>query len=381
MTTARQAARPGRVLRRGLVAAAALVALTATSGLAASTSGADSGVSSDTDGTPAMAPLGSGDAGALLEAAVIATRTTPHVGSVTVVTFAADGPLVSVLDVRVGSMGEVELRQPARWLLGGTAGGYLRTADGFASLGPVSAPQAMDVDRILQNWSTSVGPPRRLDTGPATSVHLTRLDGSPVEEVLYVDHETSLLVRRETRAGDGSVLRVVAYTSLEQVSLPRGSKVYRTTGSSPLTSLPPVRDATLLDEVRDDGYVVPDSLAGGFTLLSIQHEADVVVARYGDGLSVLSAYQQAGRLDSGHLDGSTIRHVAGRDVWTWPGSEPLRVVWTSGDHTWTLVTDAPFEVVEDALVSLPGDLVGHDVPSRIRRGAVRAWTWARDLLR
>jgi hypothetical protein len=358
-----------------VAAVTTLLSLTAGSGVAAVSVASAATVIEDR--SPALAPLGSGDARALLEAARRSIRSTPHVGSVTVVTFTAGGPLVAAMEVQVGPMGDVQLRQPTRWLLGAQAGGFLRTPAGQSALGPVAAPHAMNVDRILENWTASVGPPRWLDTGPATSVHLKRIDGSQVEEVLYVDHATSLPVRRETRAADGSVLRVVAYTSLEPVTVPSGSKVYRTTS---VTAPPLLGFKAGTDQLREDGYVVPDSLAGGFALLSVEEDRGMTVARYGDGLSVLSTYQQLGRLDSVHMQSATIRHVANRDVWTWPGREPLRVVWTSDDHTWTLVTDAPFEVVEDALVSLPGDLVGHDVPSRIQRGVVRVWSWARGLL-
>ncbi len=322
--------------------------------------------------SPAMATVGSGDAEELLRAMSAAARRTPHVGAVTVVTFTPDGPRVAELDVRVGALGDLELRRPTRWLLGAGNGAWLRTAEHASALSPVSAAHALDVTRVLRHWTATVGPPRQLDTGPATPVHLVRRDGTVIEEVLYVDALTSLPVRRETRTEDGSVLRVVAYTAMSPVAMPSPGRLR--------SVLVPgdVPDAEIIEDVHADGFMVPDALAGGFELMEVEHEADLVVARYGDGLSVLSVYQQQGRLDSGALDGARIVHMAGRDVWTWPGTEPLRVVWTSGEHTWTSVTDAPLEVVEDALVSLPGDLVGHDVPSRIRRGIDRVWSWARS---
>ena len=106
----------------------------------------------------------------------------------------------------------------------------------------------------------------------------------------------------------------------------------------------------------------------------------MAVARYGDGLSVLSVYQQHGRLDPAGLDGAVVRELAGRDVWTWPGGEPLRLVWTGGDRTWTVVSDAPLAVIEDAVGSLPGEHVGHDVTSRITMGMTRAWQWLRTVV-
>ncbi len=82
---------------------------------------------------------------------------------------------------------------------------------------------------------------------------------------------------------------------------------------------------------------MPRSLDAGFELLGVEHVDGMTVARYGDGLSVLSVYQQHGRLDPSQLHGASVHTVADRDVWTWPGSEPLRLVWTGEDRTWTAV--------------------------------------------
>ncbi len=348
---------------RRRVAAVATAALLVTAG-----SGAPAGAAE----ASSPAPLGSGDARALLTAAAEALAH-PHVGRVSVVSFTADGPRVADLEVRVDAMGATELRRPTRWLLGGRDGAaWLRTSDGARSATPSAVGARLDVDVVLERWEARVGPPRGLDTGPATPVHLVRRAGTPIEEVVYVDEATQLPVRRETRGVDGEVLRVVAYTSVTMVEL-----------GAPAAVAAPTDAATAAVDVGGfaaDGYEVPRSLGAGFTLLGAEHGDGMAVARYGDGLSVLSVYQQHGRLDTGGLDDATVREVAGRDVFTWPGSEPLRLVWTGGDRTWTVVSDAPLAVIEDAVASLPGDHVGHDVPSRISRGLARAWQWLRGLV-
>ena len=313
-------------------------------------------------------PIGSGDARALLTTAAEALEQ-PHVGRVSVVSFTAAGPRVADLDVRVDAMGQTELRRPTRWLVGGTRDAWLRTSDGARSVTPAAVGARLDVDAVLERWDAEVGPPRGLDTGPATPVHLHRRDGTAVEEVVYVDDATGLPVRRETRGPDGAVLRVVAYTSLTLVEL-----------GAPAAVTTPVATAADVDiaSFTADGYEVPEQLGAGFRLLGAEHGEGMAVARYGDGLSVLSVYQQHGRLDTDDLAGATVVELAGRDVWSWPGSEPVRLVWTGGDRTWTAVSDAPVAVIEDAVASLPGDQVGHDVPSRIARGIARAWHWLRD---
>lgn len=348
---------------RGIPAAASVVGVALVTMLLAAPAVTAAEVSTPT-------PMGSGDARDLLTAAA-ASLTQPHVGRVSVVSFAVDGPRVADLDVRVDAVGGTELRRPTRWLVGGSERGWLRTTDGALSVTPAAVGARLDVDAVLDRWEATVGPPRGLDTGPATPVHLVRRDGTAVEEVVYVDDATKLPVRRETRGPDGAVLRVVAYTSLTLVELAAPAAV-----ASRAAAPPPVDLAAL----AADGYEVPPSLGAGFTLLGAGHDGGMAVARYGDGLSVLSVYQQHGRLDPDDLAGATIVDIAGRDVWTWPGSEPVRAVWTGGDRTWTAVSDAPLAVIEDALASLPGDKVGHDVPSRISRGLARAWQWLRDLV-
>lgn len=316
------------------------------------------------------APLGSGDARQLLRA-VAASLEQPHVGRVSVVTFSSAGPRVADLDVRVDAMGGMELRRPTRWLIGAPGEGWLRTVHGAVSVTPAATGARLDVDAVLARWDATVGPPRGLDTGPATPVHLVRRSGAAVEEVVYVDHATALPVRRETRAADGAVLRVVAYTSLSLVDVGGPASV---PVADTATAAPGPAD---LDALADAGYEVPRSLDAGFDLLRVEHAEGMAVARYSDGLSVLSVYQQHGRLDPSQLQGASVQTLADRDVWTWPGSEPLRLVWTGEDRTWTAVSDAPLAVVADALASLPGEHVGHDVPSRITHGLSRAWHWLR----
>ena len=321
---------------------------------------------------PAAAAGEDGEARMLLETAVAALDQ-PHVGRVSVVTFSEAGPRVAELVVRVGALGELELRRPTRWLLDAPGSGWMRTASGSQEAVPAAPGVWLDVDAVLAGWEATVGEPTRLDTGPATPVHLVRRRGAAVEEVVHVDLATGLPVRRETRGTDGEVLRIVAYTSLSQVSVAAPGAV--------ATSAPtgPTQRAADVDGLLDDGYLVPGRLGAGFELVGVARHDDMAVTRYSDGLSVLSLYQQHGRLDPGSLDGATVRTVAGRDVWAWPGSEPLRLVWTSDAHTWTVVSDAPLEVIEDALVVLPGDHVGHDVPSRIARGMSRAWQGLRGV--
>lgn len=318
----------------------------------------------------ARAAVDEQEARVLLERSVRAVRSLVHVGEVTVVTFGRGGPEVSSSSVRIGPLGRVELRRPARWLLGAQTGPTLvRTGAGRDSVAPASGAARLDVDAALAGRAASVGDEVELDTGPAVPVVLRREVGPAVQDILFVDRATGLLVRRETRDADGDVLRVVAFTRLSTVPTSAPAAVLRSSDAVADT-----RPADTSSRARD----LPPVLAGGFRRVATGGDQGTAAARYSDGLSVLSVYRQRGLLDLDALDGAEVVSVAGRHVWTWPGSEPLRMVWTGAGSTWTAVTDAPLEVVEDTIRSLPGDLVGHDLPSRLRRGLLRAWDWMTD---
>jgi len=352
----------------GLALAVAWAALPA-GGAHAGATGAVQGGESPADAVE-RAAVDEDAARTLLERSVRAVRSLVHVGEVTVVTLGRRGPEVSSSSVRVGPMGRVELRRPARWLLGAQSGPTLvRTGAGRDSVAPAGGAALLDVEAALAGRAVSVGDEVELDTGPAVPVVLRREIGPPVQDTLFVDVETGLLVRRETRDADGEVLRVVAFTRLATVPTSAPSAVLRPAGDG-------VGGAAT--ETAAGTWDLPLVLAGGFQRVATGGDQDMTAARYSDGLSVLSVYRQRGLLDLDALQSAEVVHVAGRDVWTWPGSEPLRMVWTGAGSTWTAVTDAPLEVVEDALRVLPGDLVGHDLPSRLRRGLLRAWDWMTD---
>lgn len=307
----------------------------------------------------------------------------PHSGSVTVVSFTDRGPRVAQLEVTVTG-DEVRLERPARIILDpqDEVDEQDLVADVEAGQTVPTAPLGLDVEAVLDRWQVTIGRTVVLDTGPAVPLHLVRTRGTAVRETLFLDEATDIPVRRETRDADGRVLRVVAYTSLDV------DDTDDATGARASGRLLAARTgmAVGLLDAASAGFEVLRSLEGGFELVTVATlvgggDEEVVVARYSDGLSVLSVYQLRGWLDTEALDGAQIHHVADRDVFTWPGREPLRYVWTGADRTWTAVSDAPAPVIEDALETLPGDLVGHDATHRVRRGLDRVWQLVTEPLR
>lgn len=333
--------------------------------------------------TLSAAPAGVADEHTDAEAAALLGRArvmaaSPHSGSVTVVSFTDRGPRVAQLAVEVEG-DEVRLRRPTVVILDpdGETDDDAVVADVEAGQTVPTSPLGLEVDVILDRWDVTVGRTAVLDTGPAVPLHLVRARGTAVRETIFLDEETGVPVRRETRDADGRVLRVVAYT---QLTVGESAGVAGPDPGSGYLLERLVTARTGLEEAYDDavaaGFDVARDLGAGFELVTVDRlgrELETAVARYTDGLSVLSVYQVSGSLDPDTLEGAEIHHVAGRDVWTWPGREPLRYVWTGDSRTWTAVSDAPAPVIEGALEALPGDLVGHDATHRLRRGLDRVW--------
>jgi len=101
----------------------------------------------------------------------------------------------------------------------------------------------------------------------------------------------------------------------------------------------------------------------------------VLQLSYSDGLSTLSLFVQRGWLDGDPA--GTARSLDGGTVWVEQGA-PERVVWSGGEFTWTLVSDAASETVTEAVTALPHQLSVVDddgVPERVWRGMARVGGW------
>ena len=103
------------------------------------------------------------------------------------------------------------------------------------------------------------------------------------------------------------------------------------------------------------GWDVPTTVGPGFELragFTVDDGAAVQLV-YSDGLYTLSVYEQPGHVDVHALDGAVRSDRDGIPVYRWPGAEPERMVWNGDGHTFTAVTDAPADVLMDAVGDLP----------------------------
>ncbi len=242
----------------------------------------------------------------------------------------------------------------------------LRTSSLADGTVPTVATAALDprlVSLLAASYDLAVGGSGRC-TGRATTVVEARRNDGQIAGRFEVDEASGLLLRREVYGDDGRRLRSSAFVDLEVRAA---------------ADVPPEETTDLaaaVQELRAEGWRVPDGLPGGFRLfdarLSAPDEPEHVVhLAYSDGLSTTSLFAQRGALGGTPPDGFRRDEVGGRPVWV-RSDAPERVVWSGGGAVWTLVSDAPADVVRDAVATLPRDRAERDgVLTRLRRGLGR----------
>jgi sigma-E factor negative regulatory protein RseB len=124
--------------------------------------------------------------------------------------------------------------------------------------------------------------------------------------------------------------------------------------------------------LRSSGWQVPTVLPGGLSLFTgaqtITSTGTVLGLGYSDGLSVVSVFEQRGNL-AARLDGWQKTTVEGHVVYA---AEPDQrsLTWSSRGMVYTVMADAPTQVVDAVVGALP-----HDGPpgfwKRISRGFAR----------
>jgi sigma-E factor negative regulatory protein RseB len=236
---------------------------------------------------------------------------------------------------------------------------------------PAVATAALDarvVSLLAASYDLAVAGTGRC-TGRSTTVVEARRDGGQLAGRFWVDEQTGLLLRREVYREDGRRLRSSAFVSLE----------VRAAADVPPAAVPDLPAA--VDRLRARGWRVPDGLPGGFRLFEARLAAadrprtgeprHVLHLAYSDGLSTTSLFAQRGTLGSTPPSGFRRDDVGGRPVWVRSAS-PERAVWSGDGAVWTLVSDAPADVVRAAVAALPRDRPKADgVLVRLHRGLAR----------
>jgi sigma-E factor negative regulatory protein RseB len=141
-----------------------------------------------------------------------------------------------------------------------------------------------------------------------------------------------------------------------------------------------------LDNLRGQGWVLPDTLPGGMDRYAAKVLDDegrqVVQVSYSDGLFSASLFVQRGGLDADRLKGFHRERVGDSVMYVRAGL--LRtLVWTgvagddaSSSAVYTLVLDAPEEDGPPIVAALPHAPLGDDLAARLDRGLDRVRSWA-----
>jgi hypothetical protein len=317
-----------------------------------------------------------------------ATRSTAYVGETLWITFDEDRPYVTKVGVAASGNGEVvvEMHGSVRVRVAEDRAGLEHASERWAMPLP-GAPDDLEqrLATLARNYEVDVEQLEDVMARPCTVVAFQRRGDGTVRERLWVDEDSGLPLRRETFAPDGELVRLGTFLTLdlepEFDDASRGEALEeRTQGVMPV-------DEAELDALRKAGWIVPETLPGGYEVMG----AFAVAAEgtqplqvvYGDGLYTVSVFQQAGAADWESLppDRRLVEDLPGV-VYEWPGALPLRWVWSVDGRTWSLVGDAPPDDLRAIAEVLPR-AEGAGVLDRLRRGFSRLWSgvseWGRNL--
>jgi sigma-E factor negative regulatory protein RseB len=250
--------------------------------------------------------------------------------------------------------------------------------DTSVSLGGANVDDDL-LDVLGERYTLRIGDDGRCAGRDADVVEARRPDRSGAGSVagrFWLDRRTGLLLRREVFDADGRRVRSTAFVDVS-VGEPDAlaTQPEMTTQVRPAQRGRPVSTAQL-NRMRDDGWHVAARLPAGFRLFDVRRsahgDAEVLHLAYSDGLSTTSLFSQPGELGTSAPDGFAPHTADGRPVWTASDGVVRRMVWAGGGRVWTLVSDAPDDVVTRQVAVLPHDAIPDDGPgARLVRGLSR----------
>lgn len=324
-------------------------------------------------------PETSGEWRAVLERAVEASRGSAYEGRMVIVGFGTEGPNLAEVDIAQGVAGGLRVGRAEAWMVARQSDDafyWQPQAGTLLRLGNVDRPD-FSIESLLRKYTVVGRGSVDLRTGPALVLSIRERGSEQPRERLYVDQATGLVVRRDTFAGDGEPVRVVAFTEIKvtelSIAAPEGVDA---TSRGPLTEV----DLDGLRILGRTGWDVPEELPAGFRVGTgyalPEPQGSSLHLVYTDGLYTLSIYQQNGRVDRDALVGAVAHDHGDMTVYRWPGSEPERMVWTGNGRTFTAISDAPLDQVLAAVAGMPHD-APRGVPARLTRGVARvaSWVW------
>ena len=218
------------------------------------------------------------------------------------------------------------------------------------------------------------------DNRTAQVVEAWRADGS-IAARFWLDDATKLPLEREVFDTAAHVIGQDVFIDVS-FATPEGppQQAAAASASARVSAAPqapwtdPLSRRQLL-ALRSRGWLVPAALPGGLSLFTgAETQADsgaVLDLGYSDGLSMVSVFEQRGKLPA-TLPGWRKIKSGGHVVFTLPDQRSL--TWSGHGMVFTMVADAPSQSVDAAVGALP-----HDGPTgfwkRMSRGLVRVASW------
>lgn len=308
---------------------------------------------------------------ALLGRAALAARTTPYTGVQLVTAWDGDGTTSVVADVaHVPGFGAVvHVRATA-------GGGGARVLDpDDARSGDLVPPNERELRLLGQQYVLGVDGSEVVDGRPCDIVAVRRSDGSLAAR-FWIDRASGLVLRRELLDAEGRMLRSSVFVNLAM--RPDPGAVAQSTVAIPQPWTSRVDPASAVVSLPAKGYHVPSQLPGGFVLydarLGTTSAGPVLHLSYSDGLTVLSVFQQRGRLDVARLDGWRRERAGGATVWA-HGGMPAQLTWAGRGTVYTVLSDAPRGVVDRVVAAFPHGYAHRGLAARIGHGLARIGSW------
>ena len=218
------------------------------------------------------------------------------------------------------------------------------------------------------------------DNRTAQVVEAWRADGS-IAARFWLDDATKLPLEREVFDTAAHVIGQDVFVDVS-FATPEGppQQAAAASASARVSAAPqapwtdPLSRRQLL-ALRSRGWLVPAALPAGLSLFTgAETQADsgaVLDLGYSDGLSMVSVFEQHGKLPA-TLPGWRKIKAGGHVVFTLPDQRSL--TWSGHGMVFTMVADAPSQSVDAAVGALP-----HDGPTgfwkRMSRGLVRVASW------
>jgi len=225
---------------------------------------------------------------------------------------------------------------------------------------------------MRRNYVITYGGRSSVDGRPALLVAV-RHPGGGLAARYWIDSATKLPLRRELFVDGSRILSEDAFVSL---SVGDG----QLDGMPAPDARPWTGQLTLagLAGLAAKGWPLPGDTVGGLALFEAREKVtksgQIVELSYSDGLSVISVFVQRGMLPR-NLPGW--RHFPARDGSQVYAIDPddRNLVWSAGGFVYTMISDAPPAVVDQAILLLP-----HNSPvgfwARMGRGFRRLASWA-----